>query len=133
MIVGIGTDIVDCGRIKKAYKKYGEIFLNQMLTHKEIVQIPKQNDKIDLWLASCWAIKEATVKALGTGFSDGITPLSIEIIAMKSFPLQLILHDNALKKSKDLYVESQHVSYSYNEKFAIAYVILEKNYNYKPQ
>ena len=63
MITGIGTDIVELSRIKKLYKKYGETFLEKVLSDEEIALLPK-GDPV-AFIAGRFAAREALVKALG--------------------------------------------------------------------
>ncbi len=127
MIIGIGTDIVDCERIRKIIEKFGRHFINRILTLKEQEQIPSfETSLLTPWLAARFAVKEATVKALGTGFSEGISFLHIEVLREKNKAPILSLLANALDKANSLGVKFSHVSYSHEQKFAIAYVVLEK-------
>lgn len=81
MIYGIGTDIVYIPRILRISQKYGEKFLNKVYTKKEI-EISKKYNSQEVrakYFAKRFAAKEAFVKALGTGFSQGIIMKDIEI------------------------------------------------------
>ncbi|WP_075882779.1 holo-ACP synthase [Candidatus Protochlamydia sp. W-9] len=79
MTLGIGNDIIEIERIQANIKKYGQRFLNRVFTKNE--QIYCLNRKMPaLHLAGRFAAKEAVVKALGTGFSQGISWLDVEIL-----------------------------------------------------
>lgn len=125
MIIGIGTDIVSCKRIQNSYEKFGESFLSHTLTEKEKAQMPKGKKHLPQWLAARFAVKEAAVKALGTGFSHGISALHIEVLREQGEAPYLTFLNKALEKTKSLGVKTSHVSYSHEKEFAIAYVILE--------
>lgn len=78
MILGIGNDIVEIARIKANLDRYQDRFLNRVFTSHE--QDYCLNRKVPaLHLAGRFAAKEAVVKALGTGFSQGLTWTDIEI------------------------------------------------------
>ncbi|WP_257791012.1 holo-[acyl-carrier-protein] synthase [Wolbachia endosymbiont of Folsomia candida] len=81
MIHGIGTDIVYIPRISKILQKYGEKFLGRIYTKQEIEISEKYNSQEmrAKYFAKRFAAKEAFVKALGTGFSNGIIMKDIEI------------------------------------------------------
>ena len=81
MIFYQGLDIVDIRRINKLYNKYGLKLLGKILTDKEKNTLNSVKDKKVLIekIANRFAAKEATSKALGIGFSDGITLKNIEI------------------------------------------------------
>lgn len=124
MIIGIGTDIVDCKRIAFAYEKFGSQFLDRILTKNEQAQMPSSKD-ISLWFAARFAVKEATVKALGTGFTEGISFLSVEVLRDEGKAPVLTLLDKAKQKADMLGVLRCHVSYSHEKDYASAFVVLE--------
>lgn len=79
-VIGLGTDIVNINRIKKIYSKYGNQFLNKILTESE----KKSEKKLSRFknvstIAKRFAAKEAISKAIGYGFSKGIHFKDIEI------------------------------------------------------
>ena len=80
MIIGLGNDIVEIGRINHLYKKFGNRFLNKIYTGNEINLFNQNKSRLFYRLANRFAAKEATSKALGMGFSDGITLKNIEIL-----------------------------------------------------
>ena len=79
-IFGIGADIVHVPRFDKIWQVYGDAFAQKILTPNEWLKFkthpPYHPAK---FLAKRFAIKEAVVKALGTGFRDGIFLSDIEI------------------------------------------------------
>lgn len=92
MILGIGTDIVDCRRLKRPFDRFGQKFIQKILTPNEWNYIQKKtqslegflpkeriDEKILLGLGKVFAAKEAFVKALGTGFRAHIHFLDMEV------------------------------------------------------
>jgi holo-[acyl-carrier protein] synthase len=79
-IIGLGTDIVNINRIKKIYSKYGNHFLDKILTksEKKIEGQTSKSKNIET-IAKRFAAKEAISKAIGYGFSKGIHFKNIEI------------------------------------------------------
>ena len=79
-VIGLGTDIVNINRIKKIYTKYGNHFLDKILTESE-KKIEKKNSRLKNieTIAKRFAAKEAISKAIGHGFSKGIHFKNIEI------------------------------------------------------
>lgn len=80
MIRGIGTDLCDMRRIARAIERSGDRFLTRSFTTSEIAyaQTRQGEGRIGIF-AKRWAAKEACVKALGTGFRDGIHLTDIEV------------------------------------------------------
>jgi holo-[acyl-carrier protein] synthase len=76
MIIGVGVDIAELDRIARSHARFGEKFSARILTPAEMALVPANAIP---FLASRFAAKEAAVKALGTGFSGGITFQDIEI------------------------------------------------------
>jgi|TARA_B110000908_G_C9867439_1_gene276853 phosphopantetheine--protein transferase-like protein len=58
--MNIGVDIVSINRIRTVFEKYGTRFTDQFLTESE-----KGNKLTAEYLAKCWAVKEASIKASG--------------------------------------------------------------------
>ena len=79
-IIGLGTDIVNINRIKKIYSKYGNHFLDKILTESEKkIEGKITRSKNIATIAKRFAAKEAISKAIGYGFSKGIHFKNIEI------------------------------------------------------
>lgn len=71
MIFGIGTDILEVARIEKVYARYGDRFAERLLLDEELALFARAKNKVR-FLGMRFAAKEAVVKALGTGFANGI-------------------------------------------------------------
>lgn len=128
MIIGIGTDIVTISRIEQSIERFGETFLRKILTPKELAQMPVKNKKRQAeWAAARFACKEACVKALGTGFSEGIAPNHIEILRDEGKAPVMSLLAKAKEKADSLGVTHCFVSYAHeHDTAAIAFVTLTK-------
>ena len=71
MIVGIGVDLVETKRIKRAHERFGERFLNRVFCLKESQRCLEKKDPY-MCLSARFAAKEAFSKALGTGIRGGL-------------------------------------------------------------
>lgn len=71
MIIGIGTDIIDCKRIKNSIDKYNSKFLKRIFDDVEIKYCETFKHKNYLHYAVRFAAKEAFSKAIGTGITKG--------------------------------------------------------------
>ena len=84
MIIGIGCDIVNMERLNKT-PEFLERFMKRIAGQDELDEILKQTNNSDKTqiiakLAKIYAAKEAFVKALGTGFRDGIFLSDIQVL-----------------------------------------------------
>jgi holo-[acyl-carrier protein] synthase len=71
MIYGIGTDLVEVQRIRRVWESYGTHFSKRILMPEELAGFEKSKNPVR-YLAMRFAVKEAVVKALGTGFHYGM-------------------------------------------------------------
>jgi len=78
MIIGIGIDLVEVPRIEVAISRWGGRFEARVFTQKELTYCNSKKDKAQR-VACRFAAKEALLKALGTGWRDGIDWKEIEV------------------------------------------------------
>lgn len=78
MALGIGCDIIEIGRIKGSIQRHGQHFLDKIFTSGEQSYCQKYRDPAPHYAAR-FAVKEAVVKAFGTGISHEISWLDIEV------------------------------------------------------
>lgn len=76
---GVGIDIIEVSRIRELMKKYGDRFLQRILTENEINYCRKFS-KPELHFAGRFASKEAYSKSIGTGVGKDFSWKDIEII-----------------------------------------------------
>ena len=120
-----GIDLLKVERVKKIYLSYEEKFLRKILTDLEIKQI-KKNKNICYKIAGKFSAKEAVVKAMGTGFSDGIKIKDIEILNLKNGKPIINLHGKAKKRIGN--IESSSISISNDGEFVVSIAtFLKKN------
>ncbi|MCK4938680.1 MAG: holo-ACP synthase [Rhodospirillaceae bacterium] len=71
MIIGVGTDLCDIRRIEKTLERFSDRFMDRVYTDIEREKSKRRANPANSF-ALCYAAKEATAKALGTGFRDGV-------------------------------------------------------------
>lgn len=121
MILGIGTDIIEIERIKKAIERTSS-FMNKVFTEKEIELFKSKAFKAET-IAGNFAAKEAVSKAIGTGVR-GFTLRDIEILR-DELGKPIVNISDAVKKQIDFQEFKLHVSIAHNKTTATAYAILE--------
>ncbi|KUJ96809.1 MAG: holo-[acyl-carrier protein] synthase [Desulfonauticus sp.] len=124
MVLGVGLDLVELERIKKIYQRYGNRFAQKILGTKELAHFQEKKNKIE-FLASRFAVKEATVKALGTGFTQGINFKDIETLNTPQGKPYLSLSGEAKIWFQKLGAKHSWLSLTHNTLVAGAVVILE--------
>lgn len=124
MIAGIGVDIAETKRFTALYEKYGDRFVQRILTTGEYQQMKKRSHP-DRFLASRFAAKEAAVKALGTGFDRGVGYKSIEVKNDRFGKPGLVFRGEALAIIQNMHIDSAHLSISDEKHYVVAMVVLE--------
>ena len=124
MIYGIGVDIAEISRFQGSYDRFGDRLIQKILTLDEAKQFALSKNK-PRFLAMRFAAKEATSKALGTGFKQGVAPRQIGVTHAKSGKPSLKVHGRAYEIFKKERIINSHLSLSDDAGLAIAYVVLE--------
>ncbi|MEX2482133.1 MAG: holo-ACP synthase [Gammaproteobacteria bacterium] len=124
MIFGIGVDIAEIVRFEQALARFGARFPARILDHHEARGLHRARNPAR-YLAMRFAAKEATSKALGTGFKQGIAPRQIGVVHAPSGKPGLAVSGQAAVLFERYGITASHVSLSDDGGFAIAYVVLE--------
>lgn len=127
MIVGIGVDLVDSRRIERLLKQFGGRFKEKIFTSEERAYAENCPSALVAY-SNRFAAKEAAVKALGTGFREGIGWHDIEVVRAASGAPSLIFHSKAYEKLLSLVplgmTALSHVSVSDEPPYSTAFVVL---------
>ena len=124
MIVGIGVDIVDVERVQGLLARYRERFVRRVFTEAEN-RYANRSVKSAERLAGRFAVKEAVLKAFGTGKSQGILWRDVETVPGPKGKPKVNLYGNADKYLKTLNADHVHVSISHDGGKAVAFVVIE--------
>jgi len=123
MIYGIGTDIVHIARIQESLNKYGDKFARRILTTSEFKEFLNKTNQA-AFLAKRFAAKEATAKAMGTGFSQGLSLQHIGVVNDNAGKPSLELLDVAADFIKQHNIKDSHLSLADEKDYAVAFVTL---------
>jgi holo-[acyl-carrier protein] synthase len=121
-LIKIGTDICSVNRVTQVYERFGERFLDRILTDSEKRYVLKHPVHTPGRLAARFAVKEAASKALGTGWS-GISFKEIEVVKQQSGEPALALHGRAKAVAEKNGLTNWQVSLSHEKEFATAVVL----------
>ena len=124
MIVGMGIDLEEVERVKGAIERQGERFLRRIFTEREQAYCEQFKDKYERY-AGRFAVKEAAMKALGTGWSRGVRWVDIEVVRLRGMRPTLELRGEARKIADKLGVRNIAISMTHTPTQAMAQVIFE--------
>ena len=124
MIYGIGTDIVEIARIKKACERTDR-FLMKYYTEQEQEMIRQRGPRGTACAAINFAGKEAVAKALKTGICAKVRLKEIEILRGEAGEPCVTLYGETKAYAGECGIERIHVSLSDTSSVAIAYVVAE--------
>lgn len=123
MIVGLGNDLCEIDRIEAMIERWGKRFTERVFTEGErAYALPKVSRAQHL--AARFAVKEATLKALGV--PAGLSWKEMEVIGGGKTAPQLKLSGKAKSAAEALGVASFHITITHSGNFASAVVIAEK-------
>ena len=125
MILGIGIDIIEIGRIRDSHQKLGDRFIERILLPAEIGYCLKHKDPAPS-LAARFAAKEAISKAFGIGISAELGWLDMEVARRDTGAPYVILHGKGLDLLKERGGDLVHLSISHTAHHAAVMAILEK-------
>jgi holo-[acyl-carrier protein] synthase len=124
LIVGTGVDLAEVSRIRASVERYGARFVQRVFTAKEIAYVERKANKYERFAAR-FAAKEAGMKALGTGWSRGVTWKDFEVANLPSGRPTLVLHGVAAAIAGELGVKTVQLSLTHTSELALAWVLLE--------
>ncbi len=124
MIKGIGIDSIELERIARVYERYPERFLNKVYTDSEREYFRRWADPVPR-IAGRFAVKEACMKALGTGWSNGVRWRDIEVLRRPGGKPEVRLHGVAARILAALGATEIHCTITHSRDHALAVVIFE--------
>ena len=124
MIFGIGTDIVETSRVQGIYDRYGDHFARRILMDEELELYGRTKDPVR-FLAMRFAGKEATVKAMGTGFAHGVWLRDVGILNNDWGRPVIVWSERGSRVCARLGIGSGHVSLTDDAGLVMAYAVVE--------
>src|SRR6516162_4499980 len=124
MIIGMGIDVAEVGRIRDVIESQTERFLRRVYTANEAAYCEQFKNKYERY-AGRFAAKEAAMKALGTGWSRGVRWVDVEVVRHHGGRPTLLLKGEAKKIADAMGVKNIAVSITHTAEQAFAQVIFE--------
>ena len=126
MIYGVGTDIVELSRIQATYDRFGDHFVDRLLMDEERAHFDGVKWPVR-FLAMRFAAKEATVKAMGTGFRNGMWLRDVGIVNNDRGRPLVIYSKRGQGVCDNLGIGASHVSLTDDAGLIVAFAVVEKN------
>jgi len=124
VIVGLGLDIAEIDRIEAAITRHGSSFIERLFTADEVSYCERYKNRYERYAAR-FAVKEAAMKALGTGWRYGVRWRDIEVTREPGGKPGLRLDGVARAFADRLGVRQISVSITHSGNLALAQVIFE--------
>jgi holo-[acyl-carrier protein] synthase len=116
-------DATEIDRIGATIERYGDRFVRRIFTDGEIAYATRRRNPAPHF-AGRFAAKEAAMKALGTGHSQGVLWRDIEVVRAPGGPPQLRFHGGAARRFAHLNANSSVLTITHSQTLAIAHVML---------
>jgi len=124
VIVGMGIDVAEVDRIRAVVEAQAERFLKRVYTPAEVAYCEQFKNKYERY-AGRFAVKEAAMKALGTGWSRGVRWVDVEVVRQRGGRPTLELKGEAKNIADRMGVKHIAVSITHTAEQAFAQVIFE--------
>lgn len=122
-IIGIGVDLVKIARVRVAAERWQDRFLTRVFTEAERRYCFNRASPYAS-LAARFAVKEAVLKALGTGWSDGVRWVDIQVLNDASGRPMASVDGRVGSLIRQAGVTGIHVSLSHDDDYAMAEAVL---------
>ena len=125
-IVGIGLDLVSIARVRSIAERRKDRFLNRLFTEEERAYCLSRASPYASF-AGRFAAKEAILKALGTGWSAGVSWLDITVLNDSAGRPSATVRGRVAELTRKAGVTNIYVSLSHDAEYAIAEAVLTKD------
>jgi holo-[acyl-carrier protein] synthase len=125
VIFGVGTDILELSRVQATYDRFGEHFVRRLLMEEERAQFARSKWPVR-YLAMRFAAKEATVKAMGTGFAHGVWIRDVGIVNNSWGRPEIIWSPRGQAVCDELGIAGGHVSLSDDAGLILAFAVVTR-------
>ena len=117
-----GVDIVETARLQEAIDRHGQAFLDRVFTPDELAYCIGKKREIE-HLAGRFAAKEAVLKVLGTGWTNGIAWTDVEVLRDDDGAPSIRLQGRCREIADGQGLQKILVSLSHTESMAMASAI----------
>lgn len=121
-VLGLGLDVEEVTRVAQLFERYGDRFLSRIFTDTEAAYSRRRRFPAQHFTGR-FAAKEAAMKALGTGHSQGVLWRDIEVVRVAG-PPQLKFHGAAGRCFESMGAHRSLLTITHTRSLALAQVLL---------
>lgn len=122
-IIGHGIDLVDNARIAQSVERHGDHFIERVFSEAERAYCERSAKRRFEHYGVRFAAKEAALKAIGTGWRNGIAWTDVEVARSPSGEPKLKVYGEVARIADEMGITGWRVSLSHTETHSMASVI----------
>jgi len=126
MIYGIGTDILSLDRVAGVFDRHGDHAVQRLLLPEAYKLFALSKNPVR-FLAMRFAAKEAIVKAMGTGFSNGMWIRDCGTLPDRLGKPEIIFSARGHAKCEELGICGGHLTLTDEAGLVVAFAVLERS------
>jgi holo-[acyl-carrier protein] synthase len=123
-VVAIGLDLTRVERLEAAFGRHGERLLERLFTAGERAYCDARAARFTHY-AGRFAVKEAVMKVLGTGWAKGVRWVDIEVARERGQAPRLVLHGASAAIAEQRGIASIHITITHDAGLAAAVAVAE--------
>lgn len=125
MIVSLGMDLARIDRMEEVLARRGGRFTARVFTDGEQAYCERRASRRAQHYAGRFAVKEAVMKVLGTGWSRGVRWRDIEVVRAPGSAPSVLLHGRAGEIAAERGIARMHVTITHDAGIAAAVAVGE--------
>lgn len=123
-IVAIGLDLAQIARFEAAYRRRGDRLLERLFTDGERAYCDQRKTRLTNYTGR-FAVKEAVMKVLGTGWARGVRWRDLEVVRQPGSAPELVLHGVAGEIARAKGIARIHITITHDAGIAAAVAVAE--------
>ena len=123
-VVALGLDLLSIERLEEAVERRGNRFLERVFTAEERAYCNARRARF-VHYAGRFAVKEAVMKVLGTGWARGVRWVDIEVRRSQGAPPEVLLHGASKALAAERGIARIHVTITHDAGLAAAVAVAE--------
>lgn len=124
-IHSIGSDLAQIERLAELHGRRGQALLDRLFTPGEQTYCDARKQRFTHY-AGRFAVKEAVMKVLGTGWARGVRWVDIEVVRAPGQAPQVELHGRTAEIAKELGIARIHITITHDAGLAMAVAVAER-------